>query len=122
MRSFLLFILSIGFCFLLTTSCEYNSEEELYPETKCDTLNVSFKNDIEPIIENNCAISGCHVAGGNAGGIYNNYTRIKAKVDNGSMRERVVVQQNMPPPDKGSITDCQIDKIDSWIDQGAPNN
>ena len=122
MKSCLLIIVSIGFCFFLTGGCEYNAEEELYPNTTCDTVNVSFEKDIEPIIENNCAISGCHVAGSGAGGIYNNYNRIKAKVDNGSLHERVVVQQNMPPPDKGAITDCQIDKMDAWINQGAPHN
>lgn len=106
---------------VLITSCQYDNEEELYPDVECDTVNVSYAEDIEPIIDNSCATSGCHVDGGTGNGSFKNYTRVKAKVDNGSMRQRVVVTQDMPP-DPESLTACQINKIDAWIDAGAPNN
>lgn len=122
MRYFFTFSIGVTFFLFITTGCEYNNEEELYPSIECDTLNVSYAEDIEPIIENDCATSGCHVAGGTGNGRFDNYQRVKAKVDNGSMRKRVVENKDMPPPDEEPLTSCQIDKIDAWLDAGAPNN
>ena len=104
------------------TGCYYDKEEELYPmsQQECDTTNISYSTDIEPIIANNCATSGCHQAGGNGNGIFTNYAGLKAKVDNGSLHNRVVVVRDMPP--NSSLPECQVDKIDAWINAGAPNN
>ena len=102
-------------------SCYYDNEEYLYPaEPVCDTMDVSFSNDIMPIIQGNCSISGCHVAGGSGNGIFEGYAGVKAKVDNGSLHQRVVVDKNMPP--NAPLNECQIAQIDSWINAGAPNN
>lgn len=109
----------------MLTSCYYDNEEELYEyynqSNPCDTSNVSFANDIMPMIQGNC-ITGCHVAGGSASGsgIFENYAEVKAKVDNGSLLNRVVVVQDMPSG--GSLTDCQISQVQAWILNGGPNN
>ena len=104
--------------------CYYDNEEELYEywyqQNTCDTVDVSFQEDIFPIIQGNCATTGCHVAGGSGNGIFENYANVKAKVDNGSFHNRVVVQRDMPPSQP--LNDCQIAQIDSWINQGAPDN
>ena len=111
------------FGMLMFSSCYYDNEEELYEyynaQNTCDTTAVSFSNDIMPMIQGNC-ITGCHVAGGSGSGIFENYAEIKAKVDNGSMNNRVVVQRTMPPG--GSLTECQILQLQAWILKGAPNN
>lgn len=110
---------------LLFSSCYYDNEEELYEyynqANPCDTAAISFANDIMPMIQGNC-VSGCHVPGGTAqgAGIFENYAEVKAKVDNGSMNNRVVVQRTMPP--SGALTDCQIAQLQAWILNGAPNN
>ena len=104
--------------------CYYDNEEELYQyyyqQNICDTVDVSFKNDIFPIVQGNCAVSGCHVSSGGNGILLENYAQVKAKVDNGSFHNRVVVKRDMPP--NQPLTDCQISQIDSWINQGAPDN
>lgn len=108
---------------LMLSSCYYDNEEELYEyynqSNPCDTTAVSFADDIMPMIQGNC-ITGCHVAGGTGSGIFENYAEVKAKVDNGSMNNRVVVQRNMPP--SGVLTECQILQMQAWILNGAPNN
>ncbi|MFM1876521.1 MAG: hypothetical protein RL266_2258 [Bacteroidota bacterium] len=108
---------------LMLSSCYYDNEEELYEyynqQNQCDTSAVSFANDIMPMIQGNC-VTGCHVAGGTGLGIFENYAEVKAKVDNGSMNNRVVVQRNMPP--SGALTECQILQMRAWILNGAPNN
>jgi hypothetical protein len=108
---------------LMLSSCYYDNEEELYEyynqQNVCDTTAVSFANDIMPMIQGNC-VTGCHVAGGSGNGIFENYAEVKAKVDNGSMNNRVVVARDMPP--SGALTSCQILQMQAWILNGAPNN
>lgn len=104
----------------LLLSCYYDKENELYGEVQCDTEVVSFAEDISPIISNNCSVVGCHVQGGSGTGVLENYTQIKSIVDDGSFRERVLVQRNMPP--SGFLSECQIEHLDQWIASGAPDN
>ena len=106
---------------ILSQGCYNDNVEELYEfeDPNCDTLDVSFSNQVFPIIQGNCSITGCHVAGGN-GMLLENYNNVKAYVDNGTMFDRVVNTQDMPPSQP--LTSCQIDQIDSWINAGAPNN
>ncbi|MFC2176550.1 hypothetical protein ACFLR1_06245 [Bacteroidota bacterium] len=110
-------------CISLFSSCYYDNEEELYEiynaGNNCDTTGVSFSKDIMPMIQGNC-ITGCHTAGGSGSGIFENYNAVKAKVDNGSLNNRVVVMQNMPLGAK--LTTCQIEQMQAWILKGAPNN
>ena len=104
--------------------CYYDNEEELYElwyaQNVCDTLNVSYSQDIKPIIDGQCATTGCHIAGGTGNGIFDNYNGVKAKVDNGSMMQRVVVSRDMPP--STPLSDCNVQKFEAWINAGAPNN
>lgn len=101
-------------------SCYFDKEDLLYEDVMCDTENVRFSEEIMPIIRNNCATVGCHVQGGNGNGIFENYDQIKSKVDNGSLRERVVVRRDMPP--SGPLDDCTVQHFRSWIENGAPDN
>lgn len=117
MKNNLIIILSLILSF---SSCYYDDEETLYGNISCETSSVSFSKDIKPIIATNCAISGCHVQGGAGSGIFENYTQIKDKVDNGSLKNRVIVQKDMPP--SKPLTNCQIQYIEQWINDGALNN
>ncbi len=105
---------------LFLASCYNDNEEELYGLIDCNPLDVSYSKDIEPLINSSCAISGCHVQGGSGTGIFANYENVKAKVDDGSFRQRVIVQKDMPP--SSPLSDCQIKYIESWLNAGAPNN
>lgn len=123
-RNFLLLsLLLLGLVFFLP-SCYYDNEEELYQyyyqNQVCDTTTVSFSNTIYPIIQAKC--NSCHVVGGNAegAGLFENYNQVKAKVDNGSFNQRVIVNRDMPPG--GGLTDCQFTQMQVWLNLGAPNN
>lgn len=100
--------------------CYTDKEDLLYGDDQCDTAMVSYAMDIAPIMQNSCATVGCHVQGGLGNGLLENYTQVKAKVDDGSFRQRVLVQRDMPPA--VPLTDCQLAHIQQWIDDGAPNN
>lgn len=101
------------------SSCYYDNEEDLYG-VGCDTTAVSYTSDIWPIIETNCQ-TGCHAPGGSAiGHIFTDHASVMTKVINGSLKNRVVVQRNMPP--SGVLTDCQVQKLEAWMLQGALDN
>lgn len=105
---------------VLVGACANNNEEDLYPQNECDVTDVSFSVEVMPIIQSECATVGCHVQGGNGPGIFSTYEAVKAAVDFGTFPRRVITERNMPPT--GSLTDCQIDHISQWLDNGAPNN
>lgn len=107
------------FAFFLV-GCYFDKEDELYGNAECDLTAVSFSSHISPIVANSCAVSGCHVQGGSSGLILENYTQLKAKVDDGSFENRVLISQDMPPGTP--LTECQIELIRTWLQAGAPNN
>lgn len=104
----------------MLSGCYKDNEQYLYGEVICDTTTVSFNKDIFPIIELNCTVTGCHTAGGTAPGTFENYNQVKAKVDDGQFKDRVLISQDMPPG--VPLTDCQISHITKWLNDGAPNN
>lgn len=79
---------------------------------------VSFANQVKPIIDTHCAISGCHVAGATnpnfsqLTNIQTSSSRIKTRTGN----------RSMPIGNGGSLTQSQIDLIACWVDDGALNN
>lgn len=109
---------------LFVSSCYYDKEDKLYERyianQKCDTASVTYSKTIEPIIAAQCATIGCHVTGGSAPGVFDGYTGVKTRVDNGSMLNRVVNIQDMPPVNR--LTSCEIKQVSLWIAAGAPNN
>ncbi len=114
-------ICTSGFLFILvTTSCVFNSEEELYGPKPEPPEEVSYSAHVEPIINMSCATTACHTQGGFANGNFDNYDGVKAKVDNGSFNQRVLVNKDMPP--EGSLSDEELALLKAWLDDGAPNN
>lgn len=133
----ILFILFFGFMFYLC-GCgknfdEYATELELAFDSP-DTGNrpiPSFKTDISPILTNQCALSGCHVADGPDGVDLRTYETLQKGSEHGPLffvgnaREseliEEIVKQKMPPD--GPYLDAeQIQLIIDWINTGAKNN
>lgn len=106
------------------TGCYYDNEEELYPfaGNQCDTLlPLSYNGIIQPIMQQNCAISGCHTGVNPTGGLrLDTYTQVSEIALNGDMSSRVIVNRDMPP--SGPLSACDISALQAWIDLGAPEN
>jgi len=108
---------------LFTPACTYNVEEELYPDTGCDTDNITYSGTIVPILETTCFI--CHGAGINTGGItLEGYDNLKKVVDNGRLLGAIRREAGFTPmpQDQPQLPDCTIEKIEIWVDAGALNN
>jgi hypothetical protein len=88
------------------------------PAPTSDTV-VHYSFTIQPIVTLNCAIPHCHNAG-SVDGDFTSYAGIHTKAANGTLLNRVVTLKNMPPT--GPLSDADISRVNSWIQQGAPNN
>lgn len=95
---------------------------------------ISYSGEIQPIFDNNCAGSGCHIPGPALGLSLNNYIQLMQGGNSGPVvipgnpdssiiiqRLEGTIQPQMPflqPP----LPDSVIQKIRDWIEQGALDN
>lgn len=94
----------------------------------CDTTDVTYTNTVKAIFDNNgCADAGCHpsTAGVFSLATYEDYTNFVGK-------DRIIGaikwETGFSPMPKDSTTntggmklaDCDIEKIEAWIDAGSP--
>ena len=76
----------------------------------------SWAGDILPIMEKNCAISGCH-NGVSRSNNFREYASAKSHAKDIKLKTR-----DRSMPFDGSLTQNQIDLISCWVDDGAPKN
>jgi hypothetical protein len=91
----------------------------------CDTVNMEYTADIVPILEAHCY--SCHGNGntGGSGGInLDGYNNIKAWIDNGYVLGNIRHDPGFiaMPYQMAKLDSCTINKVEDWINQGAPNN
>lgn len=117
----LLLGLSIGL-----NGCYYDDEETLYALVNppaCDTTNVTYTNDIIPILQRECY--GCHGSSAPGGGYtLNTFAGVTVSVNDGSLFGAVSHETGFSKMPKGGnqLPECDIQFIRTWINQGAPNN
>lgn len=118
----LVLIATLGVTFYLP-SCYYDVEEEIYPMTDCDTSAVSYSMDIVPILTASCY--ECHGNGNNEGGVsLDPYSNLKIWADAGRVVGAIKHQAGFfpMPKDNPMLTDCKILTIETWVNNGAPDN
>lgn len=76
---------------------------------------ISYSASIEPIIQTNCIVSGCH--NGSQFPDFRNFNNIQA---NASSIKTLTGNRTMP--EDGSLTQAEIDMIACWVDDGAVGN
>jgi len=112
-------ILLISIC-----SCAYeNREDEVQKNQLCEPLNMSFSENIKPILNSNCV--SCHNINIANGGVnLQEFAQVKKLADNGKL---VGVINHSPgfafmPQGAAKLPECEILKIETWINEGAQNN
>lgn len=114
--------------FVVTLSnCYYDSEEKLYPvlSTSCDLENVTFAATIKPILQASCYTchSNSNYVNQGSGIKLENYDDVKIQASGRLMGSIKHDPGFSPMPNGGGkITDCEINQIQKWIDNGMPNN
>lgn len=116
-----LFLLIVAVCVLFSACKHDNPDLSYYPE-------VCFQQDVLPIFQTNCAISGCHnAASAQEGYIFTSYNSIMNGIkpfDPYNSKAYQVLSSSwvnfMPPGNPLSEENRTI--IRMWIEQGALNN
>jgi len=114
-------VLAISIFFF--TACSYDTEDEIFRDVDCNTEMLSYLQDVLPILEANCL--ECHSSSvAEAGVILEGYTNLKFWVDMGRVQGSIKQESGFSPmPPLGmELNNCEIEKIISWIDQGALEN
>lgn len=109
----------------LLTSCYYDRESELNPEmgTGCDTSMVTYAAHVVPLMAQHC--NSCHsTARADAGVVTDTHQGILATVNNGSFMGSMRYLAGFSPMPKGAaqLTNCDLDILQKWIDNGALQN
>jgi hypothetical protein len=91
--------------------------------TTCDTVNMKYLANVQPIIAANCY--SCHGNGLSQNGVsLDSYSKVKQQVSNGQLIGVITHAAGYTPMPygKAKLSDCDINKIRSWINWGALNN
>jgi hypothetical protein len=80
----------------------------------CDTI--TYSKHIKPIIDMNCALSGCH-AGTTSNPLFTSYDLVKDRADAGRIKARAIDGPSFMPP-SGRLPQAQIDLISCWLESG----
>ena len=91
----------------------------------CDTVNMEYMADVVPILQNNCY--RCHGSNSNSGSfgiVLEGYNNIKPYAESGTLLGVISHAQGFVPmpQDAAKLSDCNINKIRSWIANGIQNN
>ncbi|HLT06048.1 MAG TPA: hypothetical protein VK014_00910 [Cyclobacteriaceae bacterium] len=112
------------FCLILAvitiTACNSENEEDLTPEDEvCLDNTATLSGSVSTIINTNCAVPGCHVAGtGRA-----NFTIKENIIQNASTIRTFTQNGIMPPPQSGrSLTAEEKQSLFCWVENGALDN
>lgn len=119
-------LLAVGLLIVMvtvTSSCYYDNEETLNPQTVCDTANITYSSSVVPVLLSNCTV--CH--GGNtpsAGIKLDTYADVKVQVTNGKLWGAVSQSAGYSamPKNAAKLNSCNLAKIKKWLDAGALNN
>ena len=117
----ILLILSVA----IIAGCYYDNEEKLYPviPTSCNLTNVTFSATIKPILQASCY--NCH---SNTNYINNGAGyKLENPADAAANIKQILISirlTNSPlaMPMGGKLSDCEINQIQKWSDNGTPNN
>jgi hypothetical protein len=124
------YIIKLALLFIIIASwgvsgCRYNSEEQLFGvKGPCDTTNVTYSVTINGILSANTCLA-CHVGPAPAGNFaLTSYADVKNKVSDGTLWGAINHLPGFSPMPQGGnkLTQCEIDKIKTWIEAGAPQN
>lgn len=92
----------------------------------CDTVGMTYQMDILPIITANCY--GCHSSetyqSSGSQLNYEDFNVLKTEVNNGELLNAIQHTGNVTPMPLNlpSLSECDINKIKDWVNNGSQNN
>ncbi len=121
-------LLVIIILFVFITSCTKDKGSLPAPIVLSDscTTSITYSQKISKIINNTCAIAGCHVPSGYKD--FSTYLTLKSELDAKGITyflSRIKSGGGMPPSYTSgptNISTCDYNKIETWLNQSYPNN
>lgn len=101
--------------FFVLGSCTY--ESEMIPDNPINCSEITYAQNVEPIIEANCAVSSCHIPGT---GLPN--FRVFSTVQALAQEIKFRTGTRDMPRGGGTLSNDEINTIACWVDAGAPDN
>lgn len=120
---------------LSLSSCYYHNWENIHPGGQiaskpcvlADTI--SYNADVVPILNASCGVSGsqalnCHGAGATGPDLstYTNFSSFTSPDSLNSVYSDITWSGNKMPKNGSKLSQCDINKIIRWMDQGSKNN
>ncbi len=107
------FLIFLSFSTILFFSCKKDN-------STCDNATVTYTKQIKPLFSS-CAISACHNASSTAGSLAN-YVDAKKFAENGRILGSIKHEEGYKAMPEGGtkLSDCNISKIEKWINTGYP--
>ena len=104
-------------------SCAWDSVEDLYGIEACDTLHITWEDPVSEILEINCV--PCHNPELHYNGVRHDTYEEELKVVNDGRLHAVI--NHLPgspqmPYQLSQLPECELGTLDSWINEGAPEN
>ena len=132
-KQYLLSIIILIISILTLSSCDDTQTVEDIDNKPIPTSNVSFSQNIYPVLNIKCNNSGCHNDESRAGGVsltsWSNVTDprivVRGEPDNSILIwsiDRLAGAKWMPPEGYPALTEPQRTGIKTWIKEGALNN
>lgn len=116
--------LVLAFFGSVNTGCSFDNEQDYYAHLQCDTSNVTYSGSVAPIFAATC--NSCHSPGGGSLPDLSVYDNVRDYIqsDTGGIPARIrhVAGYDPMPKSAPKLPECDIRKIEIWINSGFPNN
>ena len=116
-------IILILVAFIALFSCTYDDEETLFPQHPCDTVAITYSGVVQPILVASCY--ECH-SGLNPQGdvLLDNFEDVRDAAIDGRLGGTINYKPGYPPMPRGraQLDSCKLYFINTWIEQGTPDN
>ncbi len=112
-----------AFSLILALSCTYDTSEDITNEFMCPEEEISYSMDVEPIMRSFCY--SCHNTVSQQGGIVlEGYDALRAAAESGGLMGTIRHEEGFSPMPQGGdmLSDCNIQILQIWIDEGLRDN
>lgn len=117
----LIIIAVVSMFYLIMASCSKRQAEEIQPDIPVPgppVSTVSYATFVAPLLQSRCA--GCHGAGRSAAGIWTFNGHASVVSSAARIRSSVLVNKTMPRG--GTLSAAELTSLQTWFDNGLPNN
>lgn len=116
-------IVVLFIAFLVFHSCTFDNEEDLLKESICDTTNLVY-NDLTYIFSDICANCHSETLTYRSEIKMDTYQNVKSSINTGLVIPAINHADGAIPMPNGlpKLSDCDILKIETWVESGMPEN